>query len=222
MILAADIPGNLIFLIVFAAVGVVNWWLERKKNQAAASKTPPSRPQPNAAPSASGGDSEQERLRRFLEALGVPQQPGQPPRQPPSRPVRQPSPPPAPAPRAMRKEVELTRRTSIPEQRRIPAPPRPVPKRPTFVEPEEFQLAGRLEEPTRAIDSVSSEFEHMTMQQLGVSMHLAQAPSAPAVITKNAVAPVVESLHRALRTPSDLRTAFVTMELLGKPRGLQS
>ena len=35
MILAANIQGNLLFLIVFAAVGVVNWWLERKKQRAA-------------------------------------------------------------------------------------------------------------------------------------------------------------------------------------------
>ena len=92
MILAVNIPNNLIFLIVFAAVGVVNWWLERRKKQSGSegSQSPP-RPQPRAGGPAPGGESEQERLRRFLEALGVPQQPGQtpPPAQPQPRPVRQ-------------------------------------------------------------------------------------------------------------------------------------
>ena len=34
MIVLADIPGQLIFLIVAAAVGVVNWWLEKQKKKA--------------------------------------------------------------------------------------------------------------------------------------------------------------------------------------------
>ena len=231
MTLAANIQGNLLFLIVFAAVGVVNWWLERKKNQAAANeKQSPSRPQPRANAPAAGGESEQERLRRFLEALGVPQQPGQP--QPPQQ-VRpqamQPAPQiPAPASRTIRQKVEPTRRTHIPEPRRIPTPTRaaaahrPAPRRPAIPEPEEFREAGRLEESASAIENVSSEFQHMTMEQLGVPAHLADTASKPATLTRNAAAPVVESLRLALRTPADLRTAFVTMELLGKPRGLQS
>ena len=231
MILAADIPGNLIFLIVFAAVGVVNWWLERKKNQAAANgKQSPSRPQPRANAPATGGDSEQERLRRFLEALGVPQQPG-PPQPPPQArpPVTQPVPQTqAPAPRAIRRAVEPIRRAHMPEPRRIPTPPRaaaayrPAPLRPAIPEPEEMQFAGRLEESASSIENVSAEFQHMTMAQLGVPAHLADTASTPATLTRNAAAPVIESLRLALRTPSDLRTAFVTMELLGKPRGLQS
>ena len=231
MILAADIPGNLIFLIVFAAVGVVNWWLERRKKQAGANKNQsPSRPQPGANAPASGGDSEQERLRRFLEALGVPQPPAQP------QPARQGSPPalqpvpriPAPAPRAIRRQVEPIRRAPIPEPRRVPTPTRaatayrPTQQRPAIQEPEEMQSAGRLEESAAAIENVSAEFEHMTMAQLGVPAHLADVASKPATLTRNAAAPVVESLRLALRTPADLRTAFVTMELLGKPRGLQS
>ena len=227
MILAADIPGNIIFLIVFAAVGVVNWWLERKKKQAGANeKQSPSRPQPRANAPATGGDSEQERLRRFLEALGVPQPPGQPP--PPPRPVPLAAPAPAPVPRAIKRNVEPIRRAHLPEPRRIPTPTRaaaayrPAPQRPAIPEPEEMQFAGRLEESSSAIENVSAEFQHMTMEQLGVPLHLADTAAKPATLTRNAAAPVIESLRLALRTPADLRTAFVTMELLGKPRGWPS
>ena len=231
MNLAANIQGNLLFLIVFAAVGVVNWWLERKKQRAASNeKQSPSRPQPRANAPASGGDSEQERLRRFLESLGVPQQPGQP--QPPPQSVPRPVQPiprtPAPAPRAIKRTVEPIRRAHIPEPRKVPAPTRaapayrPTPQRPAMLKPEEMQPGGRLEESASSIESVSAEFQHMTMAQLGVPAHLADDASKPATLTRNAAAPVIESLRLALRTPADLRTAFVTMELLGKPRGLQS
>ena len=224
MILAVNIPSNLIFLIVFAAVGVVNWWLERKKKQSGSDEQQsPPRPQPRAGGPAPGGESEQERLRRFLEALGVPQQPGQ--TQP--RPVRQITP--APAPRAITKPVEPARRAHIPEPRRISPAPRPAEpqrpqprKRPPIHEVEQMQRAGRLEEPASSIEGVSSEFQHMTMEQLGVPAHLAETPATPATLVRNAAEPVIESLRLALRTRTDLRTAFVTMELLGKPRGLQS
>ena len=220
MILAANIPGNLIFLIVFAAVGVVNWWLERKKKQAGPDESQPlSRPQPRTGGPTSGGESEQERLRRFLEALGVPQQPGQ--SQP--RPVQPIAP--APAPRPIARQVEPAKRAHIPEPRRIPASTRPAVlarKRTPIPQPEPMQYAGRLEEPATAVEGVSSEFQHMTMEQLGVPAHLAGTAAVPATLIRNAAAPVVESLRLALRTPADLRTAFVTMELLGKPRGMQS
>ena len=229
MILAFDIPPKLVGLIVFAAVGVINWWLERKKSQVIANeKQSPSRPLRANAP-ATGGESEQERLRRFLEALGVPQPPGQP--QPPAKarpPAMQPVPQsPAPAPRAIRQTVEPTRRAPISEPRRIPTPTRAatyrtVQQRPAVPEREPMRPAGRLEESSSSIENVSAEFQHMTMAQLGVPAHLADTASTPATLTRNAAAPVVESLRLALRTPADLRTAFVTMELLGKPRGLQS
>ena len=216
MILAFDIPPKLIFLVVFAAVGVVNWWLERKKKQAGAdeSQSPP-RPQPRTGGPAPVGESEQERLRRFLEALGVPQPPAQ----------SQPSPVRQVAPRAITRPAEPTRRAHIPEPKRIPQATRPATpyrQRPSVPEAQGMQRAGRLEQSASEIEGVSTQFQHMTMAQLGVPAHLAETPSAPATLVRNAAAPVIESLRLALRTPADLRTAFVTMELLGKPRGLQS
>ena len=85
-----------------------------------------------------------------------------------------------------------------------------------------MQDAGRLEGPAAAIEGIGKEFDTMTMEHFGVPATLAGPPSGPATVSRNAALPVIESLRLALRTNADLRTAFVTMELLGKPRGLQS
>ena len=84
----AAIDGNILFLLIAAAIGVINWLSNRKEQKAAKpteTSEKPVRPDP-------GRESEEERMRRFLEALGVPQ--GQaPPRPVPPRPA-----PPAPKP----------------------------------------------------------------------------------------------------------------------------
>ena len=87
---------------------------------------------------------------------------------------------------------------------------------------------GRLEEPATSIEKISGEFERMsvavTMQPIepiGSPMTPLGTVSAPATVVRRANAPIIESLRMALRTQSDLRTAFVAMEVLGTPRGLQ-
>lgn len=225
MIFLADIPGNLIFLIVMAAVGVVNWWLEKqKKNESSQQDTPPVRHAPLA-----GGESEQERLRRFLEALGVPQQPGTP--QPaPQAPAPAPVPRPASTPRPAAVPDRTFQRPAAPSREQRPFRPKPFipaprPVRVPVREPEEMAEGGRLEEPATAIENISGEFERMnvavTMQPIG-ALPDTSTQSAPAIVTRRANAPIIESLRLALLTPSDLRTALVTMEILGPPRGLQS
>jgi hypothetical protein len=227
MIFLAAIPGNLIFLIVMAAVGVVNWWLEkRKQNETSRKDAAPPRHAPLA-----GGESEQERLRRFLEALGVPQQPGgaQPTPKPPAAPAPAPLRAPAPQPAAVPSRTLQRPITSSQVQRRfrpkpvVPAP-RPVPARVPVREPEEMGYAGRLEEPAKAIENISGEFERVTVavtMQPIEAITDASTQTAPAIVTRRPNAPIIENLRLALRTPSDLRTALVTMEVLGLPKGLQ-
>jgi hypothetical protein len=235
--LIADIPGNLIFLIVFAAVGVVNWWLERKKKQAAdadAENPPPRRPQARPAggsPSAEG--SEQERLRRFLEALGVPGEPQDRPQRPqPERPAPRPmrdvlqpprpktTPRTAPAPMKPESVQSPWRPTPAPRRAEYPRPrvvrPAPAPEAPKMAEPAGF------DDPSAAIEAVRREFDQNTIGEFHFTEAHAGPAARPAVVSRNAAAPIVESLRLALRSPADLRTAFVTMELLGKPRGLQN
>ena len=91
-----------------------------------------------------------------------------------------------------------------------------------------MQYAGRLEEPAASIESVSQEFQHMTVSvamqpiaRLGVFKTQGSADSTAATVSHRNAAPLVETLRTMLRHPTALRTAFVAMELLGKPRGLQ-
>jgi hypothetical protein len=220
MIPIAGIEGNLIFLIVAAAVGVINWWMEKKKkeSQSESEQRPPQTPR--STPSdASGGTDEQERLRRFLEALGVPQG-QQPPKPQPAPQVPRPRPTPAPQPRRV---MQTPRPAPKPTPRAVPVP------KPKFVpEPEEFAEAGRLEEAASSIERIGGEFEAMNVRVAMPSFH---APETPAhLTTKNAGTtsvleregnPLVASLRRTLTNPKDIRAAFLAAELLGKPKGLQ-
>ena len=88
--------------------------------------------------------------------------------------------------------------------------------------------AGRLEEPATAIEKIAPEFEHMNVsvamppvEHFDSGAHITGSQAAPAQVTLAARAPIVEQLRLALRTPVDLRTALVAMEVLGKPKALQ-
>ena len=74
MIPLASIEGNAVFVVVVAVVGLINWLIEKSKKESGSAPQQPS-PRPQRPADTAAGDSEQERLRRFLEALGAPQQP---------------------------------------------------------------------------------------------------------------------------------------------------
>jgi hypothetical protein len=221
----ADISGQLIFFIVFAAIGVINWWLEKKKTEAASQEPPPFRPQ---SPSTGGseGDSEQERLRRFLEALGVPQ----PPAPPPVEQRRQPEPE-APPPEPRLRPVPRPAAQSMERRMQVPRPAAQVvrrPKPPVVIEPEEFQVGGRLEEAASSIERISGEFEQMNVrvamppvQPLETPAQLATTFAGTTSVLRREESPLTESVRALLRKPSDIRATFVAMEILGTPKGLQ-
>src|SRR5687768_11839247 len=124
MILAA-IEGNIIALIVFAAIGVINWLLQKKEEQANQAPPPgrrPPRPRPDsdvAPPSQPAPDDE--RLRRFMEALGLPAD---------QAPPATPRPPPLPHPIREMPPVPRASGQTIPRRpRRVPPEPPPLPRR---------------------------------------------------------------------------------------------
>ena len=89
---------TLIFLVLAALVLIFRWLTSQGGKDEGKAETPPNEQLPRSRPPA---ETEEERVRRFLEALGVP--PGtQPP--PPVRPRRDvtPKPPPVPKPRVRR------------------------------------------------------------------------------------------------------------------------
>ncbi len=220
--LLAAIEGNLVFLIVVAVIGVINWLVEKVKKKAG---DEPARP--NAAPRQSqpGGssDSEQERLRRFMEALGIPQQ-QQP--QPRPQPQRQ-----APAPAQQQRQVVRPPERVRPAQNTARTSQKPPPKKkpkPPVLEPEEFQRAGRIEEAATAIEQISSEFEAMNVR---VSMpasppferpdRLATAKSVSTSVAGHDSNPLVKLLRRTLTNPADARSALLVAELLAPPKALR-
>lgn len=228
MIPLAGIEGNIVFVIVAAVVGVINWLMEKSKKESAA-KQPPPLARPAQPPANAGGESEQERLRRFLEALGVPQ----PPQQQQSRPSQ-----PQMAPPATKQVQPVPRRVAQDIQGRLPSP-RPAAQKPAKVvrppkrvivrEPEEFATAGRLEESATSIENISGEFSTMNVR---VKMDPLQTPDRPAHLgTGNAGtttvlerdgSPIAATLRKLLHNPRDLRATFVAMEVLGTPKGLQN
>jgi len=230
MIPLADIGGNLIFLIVVAVVGVINWLIEKgKKAKDGGAGQPPQRP-----PAAGGGgnDSEQERLRRFLEALGVPQPPPAQPRPLPQPAPQQSRPKPAQAslPHPVQRQVAqpIAGRMQGTTPQRKPAQQVIRRPKPVVAEREEMQHAGRIEDAASSIERISGEFEAMNVrvamppvQTLDRAAHLATANAGTTSVLERDANPLVASLRRTLTNPKDIRAAFLAAELLGPPRGLQ-
>src|SRR4051812_23650224 len=83
----ADLNGNILFYVIAAVIGLISWLT--KKGEKTHHDEPSSPKFPRAAPSQ---QPEDERLRKFLEALGVPVDKVPPP------PVQRRQPPPLPQP----------------------------------------------------------------------------------------------------------------------------
>lgn len=239
MTLAASLDGNLIFYIAAAAYGVFAWWNDRRQKKAAeeeAARTASQRsqnPQAQQRPAAQGGEtSEQERMRKFLEALGVPtgQAPAQPRPQSPPAPLRPPSAPAsptlAPRPVAMPVPRPMVRPQTQPATKAYVPPPAPKP-RPVIVNeplPAESRDPGRLEEPATTIESVSTEFARMHDRPMAVSTDPSIAVAASGNAPTTSVLPQVMSaqgrlLRELLRRPESVRAAIVVSEVLGPPKG---
>jgi hypothetical protein len=215
--LAASNGGQYVFLIVFAIVGVVNWWMEKQKQKKNESQSaPPPRSAPERMDATGGGDpSEQERLRRFLEALGVPQQPQQP---------RQAQPQQA-APNPAKGNLPQQARRQVAQQKQAKKTPRQVVRqpKPVVVEKEEFVAAGRLEEPASSIEGIAGEFGKMNVrvEMPSMSMPKASANAGTTSVQERSGNPLVASLRHTLTNPTSIRAAFLAAELLGPPKGLQ-
>ncbi len=193
----------LIFL-VLAGVALAFRWLTK---QAAEQSEKNSNSQPNERPVRPPSESEEERVRRFLEALGVP--PGtRPP--PPVKPrsvqprrvaTAQPSPP-----RKVRRSFvqPLPPLVTTPE-----APTAPPPVATVQVEPPPLVETHPETFVASSSKALVSPVETVVRQKRRPST-LAQAPQPPT------------SLVALLRTRNNVRQAVILREVLGPPRGLQS
>jgi hypothetical protein len=237
----AAIDGYLIW-IAAAAYGVVAWFNERKQKKALAEEEARKRAEGGgntpSRPSGASETSEEERMRKFLEALGVPSGPQSPPLRPspapaplkpaptiapkptlpkPASPTLAPRPVAMPIPRPM-----VTRPAQVPA--RMAPPPRPKPPIP---EPASYESMdpGRLEEPASRVEQVSTDFARMHEQRMAVdtlpSIRIAAAGAAgttsvdPRLVSAQGLA-----LREMLRSPESIRAAVVVSEVLGPPKGL--
>ncbi|MBA3608034.1 MAG: hypothetical protein H0W43_05920 [Chthoniobacterales bacterium] len=195
---------TLIFFILAALALIFKWLTSKAENsqaekekRAAESGEPNEQAPPTLRPAP---QSEEERVRRFLEALGMPQGTQPPP------PVRQrrvvtpsaPQTPPAQRPKVKRSWAQpLPPLVTMPEDLRPPPLQTAPPPLPTMVhvEPPLAEIEDSLPPP---------------------------APVLPALRIPALQKPApVMSLGAMLRSPASVRRAIVLREVLGPPRGLQ-
>jgi hypothetical protein len=209
MILANG-EGQLVFLVIMAVIGLINWLAGKLKP---GGTTPPPG-SPNAGPASprrADPESDEERMRRFLEALGVPSGEGSA------------APPPIERPRA--------------EQRPVPpivAPP-PITRRPRRpvatpppLEPQWHPTSlDELPAPTARVERISipelrtppvTEFDTLTSK---ISAIPTDFPTAGDEAERPHGPTLGETLKRALASPQQLRSAFVLSEVFGTPPGLR-
>ncbi len=231
MIPLASIEGKLVFMVVAAAVGAINWWLEKRKKDSQPDSQQPPAPLQKTVSSGDGDTAEQERLRRFLEVLGVPQP--QPPQQrqprpqsPPASQRMRPMPAQATLPHPVQRQVTQRIEGRMQGAKSLQKTPQKVTRRkapPVAAIPEEMHRAGRIEEAATSIERISGEFETMNVR---VDMPTMEMPKTTAnagttrVLERDAN-PLVASLRRTLTNPTDIRAAFLAAELLGPPKALQ-
>ena len=206
MILASG-EGQLVFLVVMAVFGLINW-LANKANSGD-KKTPAAPGQSGADPASPrrpSADSEEERMRRFLEALGLPAD-------------SKPAPEPGAEPRRVPPIVFQPTVPRRPHRPLAPPPPLPSARRPRSLD--ELPAPGlRVEQialPELATSAVP-EFETLSSK---VSALPTDFPATHDEAARPAGPTLGETLQAALASPRQLRSAFILSEIFGTPPGLR-
>lgn len=202
---AAD--GQFIFYIIFAIIGVVNWLMKQSKENVPTRKRDASTPMRR--------ETEEERMKRFLEALGVPADQRPPPKV-------QPRPAPSQPPQLPKIEPRGSVVSTWPpklatqKKRKAPAPP-PIPERPA--RPEPLPELTTASERVRNPDLITPEVRDFETAASRVSAipgeKLARLDEPEAAREEHALATL-------LRSRNQLRNAILLREILGPPRGLAS
>ena len=181
MVILASVEGQVVALVIAGIIALINW-LTKKNESAAAPPVPPK----------TGADAEAERMRKFMEALGLPADQA-------PKPVRRPS---APRAKAAPPPLPRARPRSLDE---APAPSLPV---------EQLHVAELRTPELPEFHTTSSEVSAIPTERALV------APLDPYAASQRQ-APIDE-LRRLLRSKNEIRSAILLREILGPPRGLQS
>jgi len=215
---------NIFFLVLIAIVGLVRWlaqMAENKKNAEAERRSAePSKASAETLLPRAPAQTEEERVRRFLEALGVPTSASPPPKvQPPealpkSPPAKRKILPVDPFPILQAKRVE--QRPPVTPSPSIPIPPPIVP--PPLPPREATVLAESDQKRERAFAHVS-DFEVQDLEEGVAEDFLSHSGRSTGTPAKSKV-PAASAIIR-LGTEQGLRDAMVLREIFGPPRSLQ-
>ena len=185
MVILASVEGQVIALVIAGIIALINWLT--KKNEAAGA---PPTPQPRAPQT--DADAESERMRKFMEALGLPADQA-------PKPIRRTA---APRVKAAPPPLPRARPLSLDE---APAPRLPV---------EQLHLAELRTPEVPEFHTKSSEISAIPTERapsVTVDPYAASQKQGS-----------VDELRRLLRSPGEIRSAILLREILGPPRGLQS
>ena len=216
---------NIFFLVLVLVVGLVRWLVqvaENKKN-AEAAKRAGNAETPNAPPTFSRppAETEEERIRRFMEALGVPTSSAPPPKvQPQPAEPKQTQPKrkfmpvdPFPVPRSARAEQRPPVVVAAPPPPPLPPPvvlPPPLPRRET----------PAPAEPLRPVTTSGDFFEVQDIDAAAAEdMRGAAGRSQPGRSPQPAMPE--GGIAARLATSQGLRDAIIAREIFGPPRSMQ-
>ena len=218
----ASIEGQVIWVLLAAIIGLFNW-LAKKQNTPPDSNAP--RPESESRAGMPPRDSEEARLRRFMEALGVPVD-----QKPPAQVTRRETP-------ALPQQLpKIQPRGSVVAPspfggRPAPSTPPQFPKaapRSVAPLPQSSKSAGTL--PTRVEKTHLPELvvpnvpEFMTTSShvQAIPFEASHADMRDAYVSAAAPRDSGRGIRKRLGSKSDLRAAILLREVLGPPRGLQS
>ncbi|MCX6967545.1 MAG: hypothetical protein NTZ46_07155 [Verrucomicrobia bacterium] len=217
-----------IVLVIAGAFALGKWLLQNAgKSAPEEPRTPSSRPLNPGSGDPSGTESEEERMRRFMEALGLPPNSVPPPVRKPAprveKPAFKPLPKPKPNVRQPGPPLASEKRpvaSSTPEQRRDIAPPLetggPLPSIPKAASVEESA-------PSMEVTSIPQiTFGEPEQAVAGAAVSDQAKPYSRATLQKQPESGAQAALREQLREPDSLRKAILLREILGPPKGLQS
>ncbi len=213
----ASIESSIGAAVLVAVMLLIRWLGDRFAEKRADSKVAAHRLKKSAAALGARGDSEEERVRRFLEALGIPADSEEAKRATTPPPIRrqQRREPPA------RPEQPKPKSTTSGFPRRQAPPPPPIPTRAEEPPP----LVQTTTEIVPAVHVRTLEVKKAdlpeTFQTITSAVTIVPVEAA-AVPTGGGTRPEGELWREALRSPQALRSAIILQEILGPPRSLQT
>lgn len=222
---------QIIFIVIVAVVGLLRLIAqaaENRKNAQAEKEAGAPTAQPSTTPQPPPAQTEEERIRKFFEALGVPTAQSPPPKVQPRQaapkapPAKRTIPPidPFPMPRGRVEPSRPPVATATPPPLVLPAPPPiPTPPVPAPMPPRETTVLARsLREKTASLTN-AADFEVQVIG--GTSAEDFIPASGAATPGQDQPANARESLAARLATEQGMRDAMVLQEIFGRPRSMQ-